>query len=586
MGLRPSVCLIVAVAVASPARAASFRDLKLVLDGSSAPPGDVLELSVLFYPDDAALTLEVRAYQIVDVPAADPAAPPARETLPVRGFRDLRDPEGRFVKRVTLPRPQGDVESSVRIIIPFAALDLPLGEHRVGYEVVARRGADVQFSAATEVTFMTLTDAPRTQMRVPVIRRTSGIRRQTRTILVADPAQPQGFREETVQVPIEDFTDTETFEQVDVMIPRGYARFRRQVAAFTNAEDPLAAQLTDLQLRGAAYVWRQKEPVLFATNRNIADAAAAGLARFGDTIGPVTYGSCLVNFPHEHEPGERAQPRWWERPDPDRHFLVDAVNVLELPAIQALLRGALGERRQDVLLLVHGYSNTIEFAVLRLAQVKMDMHFPGPAMLFAWPSRGKSGLLAYEADVRTADASVSALKSVLRMLADQHAAGAGPDRKVHLVAHSMGNRILVAALAQLSRDLPATARPFGSVVLAAPDVDFKMMTDLFPQAGQNADSVTLYYSADDRALEFSHRFNNDTRIGQTALFEDGLLNIDALHANTSILGHDYFASSSRLLADLELALNLRLPPSRRPQTLRERTDGLGNREWYFPAVMR
>jgi esterase/lipase superfamily enzyme len=188
--------------------------------------------------------------------------------------------------------------------------------------------------------------------------------------------------------------------------------------------------------------------------------------------------------------------------------------------------------------------------------------------------------------VRTADASVSALKSVLRMLADQHAAGAGPDRKVHLVAHSMGNRILVAALAQLSRDLPATARPFGSVVLAAPDVDFKMMTDLFPQAGQNADSVTLYYSADDRALEFSHRFNNDTRIGQTALFEDGLLNIDALHANTSILGHDYFAASSRLLADLELAINLRLPPSRRPQTLRERTDGLGNREWYFPAVMR
>jgi esterase/lipase superfamily enzyme len=260
---------------------------------------------------------------------------------------------------------------------------------------------------------------------------------------------------------------------------------------------------------------------------------------------------------------------------------VDAVNVLDEGLVRQMLRRALAGREEDVLLMVHGFNNTAEFAMLRLAQLKIDLHFPGKALLFCWPSQGSAS--AYLDDEVAAAASVPALKEVLETLIAEYRAAGNADRRVHLLAHSMGNRILLNALAEIAvGGLPSGSTPFGQVILAAPDVDFVMMNRVFKQAARCAEGITLYYCEDDVALQASRELNRDSRIGQRGVFEDGLENVDAKHANTSFLGHDYFSASNRLLVDLELLINLRLNAAGRTQTVKSRQDNIGNLEWYFP----
>lgn len=572
----------------APLQAATFLDLRLVPDGSADPPGDVLELEAVFYPDDPPLSVEVRAFRVLEAPPADDASVPRRTPAPIDGVTaEYRSGAGHFRLRAPLTRPAVGNVASLRLIVPYAELDLPVGRHDVAYDVTAFRGETVEFSSATEVTAMILTDEPRTEMQVPSAASRPNIRIETRTVIVPDPASPDGFREQTVRTAYEDPELAEQFESVAVNIPHGFRRERRRNSMFatvTDSVDPLQAQLDSLQDGGKPWSWRKQEPILLATNRNIADPAARDLSRFGTEVSEsVTYGSCLVTFPLEkhHQQGRIELPRWWERCDPDRHFSVDAVNVLEERLLRELLRNAIGAQHEDVLLMVHGFNNTPEFAVLRLAQLKIDMHFAGKAMLFCWPSQGSAS--SYLADEVAAAESVPALKEVLQLLIAEHQAAGAADRRIHLLAHSMGNRILLNALAELAVDgAAAEAPPFGQVILAAPDVDFATMNRVFRKASLCAEGITLYYCEDDVALQASRELNRDSRIGQKGVFEEGLENVDAKYANTSFLGHDYFSASNRLLVDLELLINLRLNAAGRTQTVKSRQDNIGNREWYFP----
>jgi esterase/lipase superfamily enzyme len=570
--------------------AATFFDLRLTPDGSADPPGDVLELEALFYPDDPPLTVEVHAFRVVEGPPAAGESVAQRIPEPIAGASETsRDEQGHFRQRVTVEPPAEGRMATVRIVVPYSELTLPIGEHSIAYDLTAFRGETVEFNAATEVTFMTLTEEPRTEMKVPAPRQTSSTRQENRTIKIADPTQPLGFREQQVQVTLEDVSTEEVFETATVNIPHGYLRRRRNqyMAHVPGGSDPLQAQLNSLQDGGKPWSWRKQEPILFATNRSIQRPQARDLSRFGASVGNrITYGSCLVTFPLEkhHQQGRIEQPRWWERCDPNKHFSVDAVNVLNPADVRAMLQNAFRDSHQDVLLMVHGFNNPFDFAILRLAQLKLDIHFPGPAMLFSWPSQGTAQ--GYPADEEAAKSSVAALKEVLKTLATQRQESGGTDRKIHLLAHSMGNRVLLGALGQLAAEgFAGSDKPFGQVILAAPDVDFVMMNRL--QGGLNcAEHVTLYYCEDDIPLGTSRYVNSDSRIGQFGYIFQSLENVDAKHASTSLLGHDYFSASSRLLVDLELLINLRLPAVSRPQTVRSRNDSVGNQEWFFPAMTR
>ena len=299
--------------------------------------------------------------------------------------------------------------------------------------------------------------------------------------------------------------------------------------------------------------------VSLATNRVVAAPEEAGPSRFGNEAGPqVTYGSCLVNIPVEHHTrGEIEVPsHWWQSRDPRKFFLVEALDTLEPARFLQTLAA------DDVLLFVHGYYTTFEDAILRTAQLMHDLNFPGKGVTFSWPSQGSFD--GYAHDEAQNAGSTGALVEVLKQLI-RPAGPSGKTRKIHVIAHSMGNRLFLQAAPQLELEQNGNDahRPFGHVALAAPDVDATTFSALVPGAIRQSVSTTLYYCQSDRALLASRTLHMDKPVGLGPFFAEGLDTINADQVNTSILGHGYYASAHALLIDLQLTISVQ-PETRRP----------------------
>jgi len=318
-----------------------------------------------------------------------------------------------------------------------------------------------------------------------------------------------------------------------------------------------------------AFTDLRKRPILFATNRTIRAAVGTPSARFGDELDVrVHHGSCLVNVPVDtHVQGVLELPGRFSRNDPAKFFLIDATAILDGAAFRAILAG--GDARRDILVYVHGFNTSFDFAVMRLAQIVHDIRFPGVPVVFSWPSHGSA--FDYDGDERNAqsEATIKALADTLREMADVQASRPEGSRgKVHIIAHSLGNRVALRALGALDAQLAAGATPFGQIILAAPDVEVGEFSRLLPAAQRRAGRVSLYFCPADRALMASEvRHPGEPRAGRGVVPVDGLVNIDARKANTSFLGHGYWADVKQLLIDLQMTINLGWPPEQRVFTL-------------------
>jgi esterase/lipase superfamily enzyme len=123
---------------------------------------------------------------------------------------------------------------------------------------------------------------------------------------------------------------------------------------------------------------------------------------------------------------------------------------------------------------VHGFNVSFDEALQRAAQLRRDLNYDSALFVFSWPSKGS--MLRYGTDLDSAAAAANSLAEFLTAV--EHATGA---EKIHLVAHSMGNRVLLPALARIANDPTSTlGRHLGEIVLAAPAVpqaDFVVWID-------------------------------------------------------------------------------------------------------------
>ncbi len=183
--------------------------------------------------------------------------------------------------------------------------------------------------------------------------------------------------------------------------------------------------------------------VYFATNRAQSAAGTDGMPHFtADISDQLTVGKCVVNIPVQHRRGNLEQPSWWDPVDPAKHFLVESVQIMPQ---RELIREATSD---DVLLYVHGFNADFDFAVLRAAQLKYDLQFPGTAMALCWPSAASAD--KYQEDRQRCEQSADQAADVLAGLIaaiDAHPEGSRP--KLHILAHSMGNHLLLRAMARL-----------------------------------------------------------------------------------------------------------------------------------------
>src|SRR5262249_31973367 len=151
------------------------------------------------------------------------------------------------------------------------------------------------------------------------------------------------------------------------------------------------------------------------------------------------------------------------------------------------------------------------------------------------------------------------LKQFLELLAQE-----GELNKIHLIAHSMGNRCLAAAVQKVT--LPKTCE-LDQCVLAAPDIDAGVFKrDIVSALMKSVKRLTLYASSRDRALKMSKELHDYPRAGDAGpgiIVLEGMDSIDASRVDTDFLGHSYYGDSPNLIGDLRKIIRNRLPASKR-----------------------
>jgi esterase/lipase superfamily enzyme len=194
--------------------------------------------------------------------------------------------------------------------------------------------------------------------------------------------------------------------------------------------------------------------------------------------------------------------------NPATDFVTTGVSRLDARATRAWLdsHGSAANKHR-VLIFVHGYNNRFGDAVFREAQLVHDSNAEVTPILFTWPSRGS--VFAYGYDRESANLSRDALEQLLDMLVGDPAV-----REVDILAHSMGNFLVLETLRQMAiRDRRIPAK-IDDVMLAAPDVDVDVFRNDIADMGHPHPKFTLFASRDDKALALSRWiWGSDARLG-------------------------------------------------------------------------
>jgi esterase/lipase superfamily enzyme len=172
--------------------------------------------------------------------------------------------------------------------------------------------------------------------------------------------------------------------------------------------------------------------------------------------------------------------------------------------------------RKDIYVFVHGFNNSFNDALTRLAMVWHMAGRPGVAVAYGWPA-GYGGLFGYAYDRESGEFTISHLRRFLKAVAAVPEVG-----RIHLIAHSRGTDVAIGALRELSIEARAkglkTSEEYklDDVVLAAPDVDSGVFEQRFAIEDLHlvANRVTVYLSRTDFALAVSKwLFGGGSRLG-------------------------------------------------------------------------
>ncbi len=323
--------------------------------------------------------------------------------------------------------------------------------------------------------------------------------------------------------------------------------------------------------------------VLFGTNRSLvlegAGPAAAGETDFKDVTaedsGVLHLGRADIWLPKLIEQGgtrDRGETPILSGPVPEdagelaKYVFLTRITKAGREAFLTRLDESMADRNSgSVLLFVHGFNTPFDDALIRSAQLSVDLSRQGvfdvgAPVLFSWPSAGKVSLDDYRGDQDRSLAAAPFLEEFLDLITENE----GVDR-INIVAHSMGNRILTKALESYAADyLDRHGRDDIEfrIILVAADVDrdvFEATTGVLDNLQAN---VTIYTSDADRALHVSEIVNSKLRLGDTNRDKPYIRvspfyqTVDATGIATELfgLGHNYYSENPFILGDILCAM--------------------------------
>jgi esterase/lipase superfamily enzyme len=298
--------------------------------------------------------------------------------------------------------------------------------------------------------------------------------------------------------------------------------------------------------------------VHYGTNRTKI-VHARGRTEYTPRPGPLSFGTATVSIPRDHRLGDWEQPLAAGTARQHLHVVLLSITPRNKVAFTSAVRDRVKESAKgEALVFVHGYNTSFQDAITRTALLAYDLKFDGAPIVFTWPSR--AALLRYPADEEAAHASIEDLAAFLELVAAESGA-----TKVHLIAHSMGNRVMLEALRLLQQRDAAPAN-LAHLILTAPDVNIVRFEQLITHVHKLSERTTLYASAKDKALRISKWFHTYERAGQGGerlrLFE-GVDTIDVSAVDTSFTGHAYFGDNRSVVTDLYDLIRNGTPPTER-----------------------
>ncbi|MDJ0867685.1 MAG: alpha/beta hydrolase [Myxococcota bacterium] len=283
-------------------------------------------------------------------------------------------------------------------------------------------------------------------------------------------------------------------------------------------------------------------------------------------------------------------------PATPRPFTVEGGDTVEAPEVRAEQKRAEADflehlhRRlatvpdKEVLVYVHGFNNSFDFAARAQAEVWHFLGRRGVPVLYSWPA-AHGGLFGYFIDRESGEFTIFHLKEFLRLLASS------PEvERIHVLAHSRGTDVVTTALRELVIETRAAGRNpreslrIANLVLAAPDLDLdvvrqRLMAEKFgPAIGQ----ITIYTTQADKALGASQTLMSGTRFGrvegadlgereQQIFTEVTNVNIVEVEGVGGLIGHAYYRSSPAASSDLILILQGGNRPGEPARPLRHET---------------
>lgn len=323
--------------------------------------------------------------------------------------------------------------------------------------------------------------------------------------------------------------------------------------------------------------------VFFGTNRKAIETKNIN-QRFGkEQSDDLTLGFCEVSIPKEHKQGAMERPfkilsiefpEWLTD-----HIVMTKLSELKEDKFLERLDGKLVlNDRKDALIFIHGFNTTFAEAARRTAQISFDLLFKGVAGFFSWPSTGK--LKSYMADADKAEASAPDFSVFLLKIIKGTQV-----EKVHIIAHSMGSRVLTFSLKDLASDADFEKRAhiIQQIILGAPDIDqdtFKKT--LLPTFKKIGAGRTLYSSERDFPINLSQGARGGRPrlgdAGKSIFVAEGLDTIETSQVPTKD-SHGYLFNTKEVLTDIFYLIVHGHGPLQRRLTA---VDKGSLKYWHFP----
>ncbi len=315
-------------------------------------------------------------------------------------------------------------------------------------------------------------------------------------------------------------------------------------------------------------------PVWFGTNRK--PAAHSSEIFTNERNNSIKYGRVDVYIPQAHRFGETDSSFWtrlkrfeWR----DDQLRLQSIETHEQSTFFSQVKEVIDTAKQSgetsqALLFLHGFNVSFEEAAIRAAQIGFDLRVPGATAFFSWPSRGT--VRAYTVDEASIEASE---KAITQFLVD-FTKNCGAE-KVHIIAHSMGNRGFLRSLQRIAANSTVSGIKFGQIILAAPDIDRDLFLDLADLYPRYSERTTLYTSDSDLPVHLSSKLHDAPRAGYFIPYTivDHIDTVAVPDFDIDLLGHSYFAQAEALLYDMHELMHHNSPPQKRQRIVSDNFEG-------------